>query len=77
MNDDTFLSTAELKNLTGVRTGKNGKTREQLQIAALARMKVPHFVNARNCPVVARAVVEGGRQAPAAPKAAGWEPALA
>lgn len=77
MHDDTFLSTAELKNLTGVRTGKNGKTREQLQIAALARMKVPHFVNARNCPVVARAVVEGGRQAPAAPKAGGWEPALA
>lgn len=77
MHDDTFLSLAELKALTGVKTGKDGKTREQLQIAALVRMKVPHFVNARNCPVVARAVVEGGKQAPAAPKAAGWEPALA
>lgn len=72
----TFLNASELSELTGIRTGKNGKTREQLQAAALRKMKIPHFVNARNCPVVARAVVEGGvtQQAPA-PR--NWEPALA
>lgn len=72
----TFLSTKELAELTGVRIGRDGKTREQLQAAELKRMKIPHYVNARGCPVVARAVVEGGAQQPT-PQHKGWEPALA
>lgn len=71
----TFLNASELADLTGVRIGKDGKTREQRQVAELKRMKIPHFVNARGCPVVARAVVEGGTQQPTQHK--GWEPALA
>lgn len=72
----TFLNQREIADLTGVRIGKGGKTREQLQVAELKRMKIPHFVNARGCPVVARAVIEGGtRQPPQQHK--GWEPALA
>lgn len=72
----TFLNAKELAELTGVRIGKDGKTREQLQSAELKRMKIPHYVNARGCPVVARAVVEGGAQQPI-PQHKGWEPALA
>jgi hypothetical protein len=72
----TFLTAAELADLTGVRIGKDKKTREQLQATELKRMKIPHFVNARGCPVVARAVIEGGAIQPA-PQHKGWEPALA
>lgn len=71
-----FLNAAELADLTGVRIGKNGKAREQLQVAELKRMKIPHFVNARGCPVVARAIVEGGSTQPQTQQK-GWEPALA
>lgn len=72
----TFLNASELADLTGVRIGKEGKTREQRQVAELKRMKIPHYINARGCPVVARAVVEGGAQQ-SAPQHRGWEPALA
>ncbi|EER60443.1 hypothetical protein AcdelDRAFT_1968 [Acidovorax delafieldii 2AN] len=72
----TFLNAKELAELTGVRIGKDGKTREQLQAAELKRMKIPHFVNARGCPVVARAIIEGGTQQPT-PQHKGWEPAFA
>lgn len=70
-----FLTAKEIADLTGIRIGKHGKTREQLQTEQLKRMKIPHFVNARNCPVVARAVIEGGAQQPP-PQHKGWEPAL-
>lgn len=72
----TFLNAKELAELTGVRIGKDSKTREQLQAAELKRMKIPHYVNARGCPVVARAVIEGAAQQPT-PQHKGWEPALA
>ncbi|GDY37748.1 DUF4224 domain-containing protein [Acidovorax sp. NB1] len=72
----TFLNAKELAELTGVRIGKDGKTREHLQAAELKRMKIPHYVNARGHPVVARAVIEGGAQQPT-PQQKGWEPALA
>ena len=42
----TFLTGAEIAELTGIRTGKNGRTREQLQIEQLARIAIPHYVNA-------------------------------
>ena len=77
MTTSTFLNAKELAELTGIRTGKHGKTREQLQAAALDRMRVPHFVNARGCPVVARAVIEGGAVHQPNTTHEGWEPALA
>jgi hypothetical protein len=72
-----FLTSQDIAELTGIRTGKDKKTREQRQIDALRTMKIVHYVNAAGRPVVARAVIEGGayaaQQKPAAP---GWEPRL-
>lgn len=70
-----FLSTEELAELTGIRTGRDGKTREQRQIDALKSMKIPHYVNAARRPVVARAAIEGAAK-PNPVKEQGWEPAF-
>lgn len=69
-----FLSSDEVALLTGIRTGRSGKTREQRQIDALKAMKIPHYVNAARRPVVARAVIEGSKQPK--PQEQGWEPAF-
>jgi hypothetical protein len=69
-----FLTTEEVRELTGVNTGRKGRTREQLQVAALTQMKIPHWVNMAGLPKVARAVIEGGR---ADGTEATWEPGLA
>lgn len=71
----TFLDADDLAELTGIRGGNKGHTRAQRQIAALVAMKVPHYINAAGLPVVARAVVEGGR-APASTSASAWQPTL-
>lgn len=70
-----FLEPQEIAELTGVRGGCKGKTREQRQIAVLRSQKVPFYVNAANRPVVARAVVEGGRT-PAPAPVQKWEPGV-
>lgn len=72
---DTFLSQEEVRELTGVRTGKKGRTRTQLQAQALKKMKIPHYVNAAELVIVVRAVIEGGRAKEPAP-APTWQPAL-
>lgn len=72
----TFLAPAEISELTGVLTGKDKKTREQLQVEALKKMKIPHYVNARGRPIVARAIIEGG-SAKAPDKPTPWQPAFA
>lgn len=69
----TFLTPAEVAELTGVRIGKDGKSREYLQARALQNMRIPHWVNAAGRPIVARAVIEGGR---AEKPAATWSPNL-
>ncbi|MEO8021118.1 DUF4224 domain-containing protein [Polaromonas sp.] len=69
---DTLLTPAEVAELTGVKIGKNGLTREQLQAQALKAMNIPHYVNARDEPKVVRAVLEGGKPEPK--KKAAWEP---
>lgn len=59
-----FLTPEDVAILTGRKT----KTK---QIEALRSMGIPFFVNAIGHPIVARAVVEGGKQPePARPK---WE----
>lgn len=70
----TFLTPKEVAELTGVYRSAKGRSREQLQVAALNTMKVPHFVNPAGRPVVVRAVIEGGRQEV---QVATWEPSLA
>jgi len=71
-----FLAPEEVAELTGVRIGRNGKTREQLQIAQLKAMRIPHYVNAIDRPIVVRALLEGGSASPSKPPSPGWEPGL-
>lgn len=67
-----FLTADELAELTGVKIGKNKKTREQLQSAELTRLRIPHYLNIAGRVIVARAVIEGR---PAQSEAAeAWEP---
>ena len=70
-----FLDGDELADLTGIRAGKSGKTREERQIATLRQMRIPHYINAIGRPVVARAVIEGASHQPA--PVLSWEPRLA
>ncbi|MBS0323358.1 MAG: DUF4224 domain-containing protein [Proteobacteria bacterium] len=63
-----FLEPAEIRVLTG-------KAQKAKQIEQLRRMGVPFYVNAAGHPVVARAVIEGGRkEQPAAVQP--WRPAV-
>jgi len=47
-----FLDDEQLAELTGIRTGKNGKTREQLQCDHLRRVGIPFYPSARGRPIV-------------------------
>lgn len=71
----TFLTEKDMVELTGIRQGKDGRTREQRQVDILRKMKIPHYVNAVGRPIVARAVIEG--VAPPPMPTASWEPRLA
>jgi hypothetical protein len=63
-----FLTPRELRELTG-------KAQKAKQVEQLRRMAVPHYLNASGHPVVARAVIEGGRKEhPAAHQP--WRPAV-
>ncbi len=77
---ETFLSPAEIEELTGVKTGKTiggrKRTREELQIDWLRASGIPFWSNARGRPIVARAAIEGRRAAEVAaaePKKK-WQP---
>lgn len=56
---DTFLSPEEVAELTGVRVGRRGKNREQLQIEWLRTSGIPFWTNARGRPIIARAAIDG------------------
>lgn len=71
---ELFLEPDEIVKLTGIRGGYRGKTREQRQIVQLRAQKVPFYVNAAGRPIVARAVIEGGKAEPRA--VASWEPGV-
>lgn len=57
---DMYLNRQEIAFLTGVSRGKDGKTREQLQIASLKKLHLPFFENDSGRPVVVRTVLQGG-----------------
>ena len=63
---DMFLNKDEIAVLTGRKT-------KSKQIDALRHMGLPFWVNANNAPVVARAAIEGRRQAEEEPKST-WKP---
>ncbi|WP_175692931.1 DUF4224 domain-containing protein [Burkholderia ambifaria] len=56
---DLFLTADEVAELTGVRTGRRGKSREELQVAWLRTSGIPFWVNARGRPIIARARITG------------------
>ncbi|TDV39583.1 uncharacterized protein DUF4224 [Paraburkholderia caballeronis] len=70
---DTFLTADEVAELTGVRTGRRGKTREQLQVEWLRTSGIPFWTNARGRPIIARAAIEG-RQSTDEPPRKKWQP---
>ena len=62
-----------------MKTGRNKRTREQLQIEWLRASGIPFWENARGRPIVARAAIEGRRAAEVAaaePKKKWQPPAL-
>jgi len=79
MTPNTWLTASEVADFTDIRTGRAGKTREQLQIEALKAMKVPYFVSAIGRPKVARALIEGHSTLHTHPadQQATWQPGLA
>jgi hypothetical protein len=70
---DTFLTQEEVAKLSGIRTGRRGKTREELQIEWLRTSGIPFWTNARGRPVIARAAIEG-RQLTDEPVRKKWQP---
>jgi Domain of unknown function (DUF4224) len=70
-----FLTPEELAELTGIKTGKAGKTREQRQLAHLKAQRIPHFVSAAGYPKVARATIEGASAPQTNLVVPVWEPA--
>lgn len=73
---DMFLSPQEIEELTGVKTGRNKRTREELQIDWLRASGIPFWTNARGRPIIARAAIEGRKMAEVAaaePKKK-WQP---
>lgn len=70
---DTFLSSDEIAELTGIRMGRRGMTREELQVEWLRTSGIPFWTNARGRPVIARAAIEG-RQASAEQPKKKWQP---
>lgn len=64
---DLFVNTADLRELTGF--AKCSKQIEWLKANA-----VPHFVNGRGRPKVARAFIEGRKEVTQDKPATGWAP---
>lgn len=73
IKSDLFLTAEEVAELTGIRTGRRGKSREELQVAWLRTSGIPFWVNARGRPIIARARITGRpAEPPPRPK---WQPA--
>ncbi len=55
-----FLTPDEVAELCGIRRGRNGFSRHELQVAQLRTMGVAFRINAAGRPIVTVAAVEGG-----------------
>ena len=62
MEGNVFLTPFDIARLTGIKTGRNGSTREQLQCAQLRVMVVAFRTNVRGALVVTCAAVNGVNQ---------------
>ncbi|RQZ40059.1 DUF4224 domain-containing protein [Burkholderia sp. Bp9099] len=71
---DLFLTADEVAELTGIRMGRRGKSREELQVTWLRTSGISFWVNARGRPIIARARITGqSTEPPPRPK---WQPAV-
>ncbi|CAJ3314857.1 Uncharacterised protein [Burkholderia pseudomallei] len=61
IKSDLFLTPDEVAELTGIGTGRNGKSREELQVAWLRTSGIPFWTNARGRPIIARAFFTGAK----------------
>ena len=58
-----FVCEADVDELTGIKVGRNGKTKHQMQCDFLRGAGIPFVRNARGRPVVTVAAIEGKRAA--------------
>lgn len=70
-----FLTAEEIADLTGIRKGRQGMTRGQLQAAHLRAIGVPFWLNAAGEPKVARSFFDGSTAR--APEPERWHPRAA
>jgi hypothetical protein len=70
---ETFLTSEEVAELTGVRVGRHGRRREELQADWLRTSGIPFWTNARGRPIIARAAIEG-RKSTEEPPRKKWQP---
>lgn len=69
-----FLSAEEVAELTGIKRGRDGKTRDELQRQHLREIGIAFFPNASGQPKVAKSFIEGGKSE--RPKKTAWQSAI-
>ena len=72
--DDLLLTPAQVADVTGIKSGRYGRTREERQCDQLRKMGIPFYRNARGAPVVVRDALTGHKRPEPAAK---WEPQVA
>lgn len=72
---ETFLTPEEVAELTGIRMGRRGKTREEMQVDWLRTSGIPFWTNARGRPIIARVAIEG-KQTKVEPPKKRWQPTV-
>lgn len=74
MTNDTFLSPAEVADMTGIRRGTKARPYAVLQVEWLIAHGYPAHVNRAGRAIIARSAVEGKRQAPSKVTKTEWTP---
>lgn len=69
-----FLTADDVAELTGIKRGRDGMTREQLQVMQLRQMGLAFFVNAAGRPIVTKTAIEGGNASQSNKQT--WQPAV-
>ena len=67
-----FLSPEEVAELTGIKRGRDGLSRNEMQAEQLKAMHIAFFINASGRPIITKAAVEGATQTSAKKQA--WQP---
>ena len=67
-----FLSPDEVAELTGIKRGRDGLSRNEIQVNQLKNMGIAFFVNASGRPIITKSAIEGTPQIIA--KKLAWQP---